>query len=137
MDRIAQHFGIEVTEQEINGRIAMIAQQRGERPDAVRTELQKSGGIQELARQVAEHKAADRIVDQATVTEIPAEEWNQMAEEKKAARAGAPATSKGSKKTAKKTAKKSDAKKDDKPAAKKTTKKAGKKTGKKTGKKKS
>ena len=146
MDRIARHFDIQVTEQEINGRIAMIAQQRGERPDAVRTELQKSGGLQEVARQIAEHKAADRIVDQATVSEIPAEEWNRKAEERRASRAGGAASSgsSGAKKSAgKKTAsKKTGSKKgsDEKTAkktTKKTAKKAGKKSTKKTGKKKS
>ena len=114
----------------INGRIAMIARQRGERPEAVRAELQKSGGLQEVARQIVEHKAADRIVDQASVTDIPAEEWNDIAKDKAEARrtGGSTATKK---KTTKKTAKKTDsAKGDSKKAAtkksaskKKTTKK--------------
>lgn len=133
MDRIAQEFDIQVTEQEINGRIAMIAQQRGERPDAVRAELQKSGGLQEVARQIAEHKAADRIVDQADVTEIPAEDWNRMAEEKKAQRAGgAPAAKKAA---SKKAGKEKSAAKTDAKAGKKTAKKAAKKSGKKASKK--
>ena len=120
MDRIARHFEIEVNDQEINGRIAMIARQRGERPEAVRTELQKSGGIQEIARQIVEHKAADRIVDQASVTDIPAEEWNELAKEKaEARRTGGTVTKK---KTAKKTgSKKASAKKSG--SKKKTTKK--------------
>ncbi|MEC9233525.1 MAG: hypothetical protein VX403_06400, partial [Planctomycetota bacterium] len=109
MDKIARHFEIDVNDQEINGRVAMIARQRGERPEAVRAELQKSGGLQEIARQIVEHKAADRIVDQAAVTDIPAEEWNQIAKDKtEARRAGAGGTTK---KAAKKTAKKSDSKK--------------------------
>ena len=139
MDKIARHFDIEVNDQEINGRIAMIARQRGERPEAVRAELQKSGGLQEVARQIVEHKAADRIVDQASVTDIPADEWNELAQKKNQTRRGkseggeTPSTKKktAKKKTAKKAESKGEA---SKKTAKKTTKKKAKK---KTTKKKS
>lgn len=126
MSKVARNFEIEVNEQEVNGRIAMIARQRGERPEKIREELTQSGGIQEVARQVAEHKAADRIVDQAKITEVPAAEWNDSARDKAA---GSPATAK--KKTKKSPAKKAAAKKS---ASKKTGSKktASKKTGKKS-----
>lgn len=120
MDKVARNFDIEVSDQEVNGRIAMMAQQRGERPDAVRTELQKTGGLQEVARQIMEHKAADRIVDQANVTEVPAEDWNKEATAKTEARK-ASASKKTAKKTTKKTAKKTTSKAESK--KKKTTKK--------------
>ena len=136
MNEVARKFDIEVTEEEINGRIAGIARQRGERPDQVRNELNKSGAINEVARQIVEHKGADRIVDQAKVTEVPAEEWNAAAQAKvEARRTGkAPAAKKKStaKKTAKKTEKKTE-KKAEKKAAKKTTKKTTKKSAKKSG----
>ena len=119
MDKVARHFDIEVNDQEVNGRIAMMAQQRGERPDAVRTELQKTGGLQEVARQIMEHKAADRIVDQANVTEVPASDWNKEAEAKSDKRKSG-AKKAASKKTAKKTTKKAASKAESK---KKTTKK--------------
>jgi trigger factor len=122
MDKIARQFEIDVNDQEINGRIALIARQRGERPEAVRAELQKSGGLQEVARQIVEHKAADRIVDQASVTDIPADEWNEIAKEKAEARRTGGTTTK--KKTTKKaTAKKADSKKADskKASSKKST----------------
>lgn len=106
MDKVARHFDIDVSDQEVNGRIAMMAQQRGERPDAVRTELQKTGGLQEVARQIMEHKAADRIVDQADVTEVPASDWNKDAETKAEKR-----KSGSTKKTTKKTTKKAESKK--------------------------
>ena len=121
MDKIARQFEIDVNDQEINGRIALIARQRGERPEAVRAELQKTGGLQEVARQIVEHKAADRIVDQASVTDIPADEWNEIAKEKAEARRTGGTTTK--KKTTKKAAKKSDSKKADskKASSKKST----------------
>ena len=133
MARVAQNFEIQVTEEEINGRIAGIARQRGERPDQVRTELAKTGAINEVAAQILEHKAADRIVDMAKVTEVPADEWNTEAQAKAAAKTGKKTAKKTAKKSAKKAGKKGDG--EEKPAKKKTTKKAGKKAGKKSSKK--
>ena len=125
MARVAQNFEIQVTEEEINGRIAGIARQRGERPDQVRTELAKTGAINEVAAQILEHKAADRIVDMAKVTEVPAEEWNTEAQAKAAEKTG---KKKSSKKKA--ASKKDDG--DEKAAKKKTTKKTTKKSSKKS-----
>ena len=123
MQQIAQKFEIKVTDEEINGRIASIARQRGERPDQVRGELVKNGSLNEIARQIVEHKGADRIVDQAKVTEIPADEWNKQAQAKAEARrdgsgsgtatAAKKTTKKSSKKTTKKTTKKKTKKKTD------------------------
>jgi trigger factor len=132
MDQVARTFELQVTEEEINGRIAMIAQQRNERPDQVRSELNKSGGINDVARQIVEHKGADRIVDQAKVTEVPAAEWNKEAEAKAIARRTGSAPAGEAKTTKKKTAKKTTKKTADKKAAKKTTKKTAKKTSKKS-----
>lgn len=116
LSRLARHFEIEVSDQEVNGRIAAIAMQRGVRPDQLRTELVQSNRLGELAAQIRENKAADRVIDRANVTEIPAEEWNRLAREKRGA-------SDKKKTTTKKT------------TTKKTSKKTGKKTSKKTSKK--
>jgi len=118
LHRLAQHFEVEVSDQEVNGRIAAIAMQRGVRPDKLRTELVQSGRLGELTAQIREHKAADRVIDRANVTEIPAEEWNKLVAEKRGAASKKKSTTKkaptkkttskktGSKKTGKKTAKK-------------------------------
>jgi trigger factor len=112
LNRLARHFEVEVSDQEVNGRIAAIAMQRGVRPDQLRTELVQSNRLGELAAQIRENKAADRVIDRANVTEIPAEEWNKAAREKQGESEG--------RKTKKKTTTK-----------KKTSKKTGKKTSKK------
>lgn len=78
--RLAEQLGVEATDAEVNGRIAMIARQRGTRPAELRTELEKTGRLSELALQIREHKAADRVIAKATITDIPAEEWNALLE---------------------------------------------------------
>lgn len=73
----AEQMEVGVNEQEINGRVAAIARQRGERPDKVRNELANSGALNEVALQIREHKVADRLLDKCTVTDIDADEWNK------------------------------------------------------------
>ena len=78
MRRLGEHFKIDVSEQEVNGRIATIAAQHGQRPDQLRTELVKTGRINEVARMVFEQKAADRVIAVAKIEEVPADKWNEM-----------------------------------------------------------
>lgn len=87
--RLAEQLGVEATDAEINGRIAMIARQRGARPAEMRAELEKTGRLGELALQIREHKAADRVIAKATITDVPAAEWNAELEAKSAGGAGA------------------------------------------------
>lgn len=108
MHRLAEHFEVQVSEEEVNGRIASIAAQRNMRPDQVRKELAQSNQIYEVAHQIREQKAADRVIDKAEITEISAEEWNAMVEEKRAASKKTIKTKKKSG-TKKKTSKKSEA----------------------------
>jgi trigger factor len=82
LHRLGEHFKIEVSEQEVNGRIAAIAAQRGLRPEKLRTELAQSGRMSEVARMVRDQKACDRLVQQAKKTEVSADEWNKIFLEK-------------------------------------------------------
>ena len=77
--RLGEHFKVDVTEQEVNGRIASIAAEHGQRPDQLRTELARTGRINEVTRMVFEQKAADRVIAKAKIAEIPADEWNACA----------------------------------------------------------
>lgn len=76
LQRLAEHYKIEVSEQEINSRIAMMAAQRGVRPDRLKTELVQANRVTELAAQIRESKAADQLVAQSTVTDVSIDEWN-------------------------------------------------------------
>ena len=91
--RLADHFQIEVSEQEINGRIASIAAHRGLRPDQVRAELTQMGRLSEVGHLIRQQKAADRVIAEAKVTGVPAADW-------RAERADAASKAKGQSKTA-------------------------------------
>ena len=82
MAKVSKHFEIQVEEGEINARVAEIANAQQVRPEQVRSELSRSGRIREIAMNIQQSKAADRIVDTAKVTEMPADEWNTLVEKK-------------------------------------------------------
>lgn len=84
--KLADELGVDVTDAEVNGRIASIARQQNTRPEKLRAELQKSGAIMEIASSIREGKTAERVVAKATITEVPAIEWNKAIEERTAAR---------------------------------------------------
>lgn len=84
LHRLADDLGIEVTENEVNGRIAMIAMQRQMRPEKLRRDLIDQGMIGQVGTQIRDHKAVDRIIEDAEVTEVPADEWNEEVEAAKA-----------------------------------------------------
>ena len=98
LHKLARQFSIEVSEQEINGRIAAIAAQRGVRPEQLRAELTQSDRLNQIAIQIREHKTADRLIQQAKVTEITADQWREIVE----AKTGGDASSKPQKKKKKK-----------------------------------
>jgi trigger factor len=69
MSKIADDLEVSVSEEEINGAIAMIAQRRGRRFDRVRDELNRSGGLENLYVQIRDEKIMDRLIQNAEITE--------------------------------------------------------------------
>ena len=157
LGKVADDAGIEIGEDEINARIAQMAQSYNRRPEKLKQELTQDGSLEQVAVSLREEKALDLLIEQAHITELSAEEFDKKhnpaaaegAEKKTAKKKTAKkATKKAAKKAdeksdgdkadeagakAKKTTKKKTAKKAAKKAAKKTTaKKAAKKTAKKS-----
>ena len=123
LQRLAEHYKIEVSEQEINSRIAMLAAQQGKRPDRLKNELAQNNRLNELASQIRDMKAADRLVAQSKTTDVTVDEWNAHL----ASRRGEAPTDAASKKkttTKKKTKKKTSSKPAAGASKKKTSKKA-------------
>lgn len=76
LSRIAEDMGIQVNEDEVNGRIAQIAQERGVRPDKLKNDLIERNQIMMIAQQVREHKTLDAIIAKANINEMPVDEYN-------------------------------------------------------------
>ena len=72
LDKAAKQLEIEVQENEINGRIAMMAMQQQRRPEKLRSEMRQRGELEQLYLSIREQKTLDKIIEQAQVTEVEA-----------------------------------------------------------------
>jgi len=105
LEKIAEKRDVKVTEEQINGAIAHIAQRSGKRFDRVRDELSKGDGLTTLYLQLRDEQILQGLLNDAEITET------EGPKKKK------PATKAKKKTTAKKTAKKSTGKKTGKESA--------------------
>ena len=70
LQKIATDFKVDVSEGELNGRVAMLAAQRDRRPEKMKQDMQKDGSLSELFIQMREQKAVDQILAQAQIEEV-------------------------------------------------------------------
>ena len=108
LDKAAKDLEIEVHENEINGRVAQIAYQQGQRPEKVRQEMHKRGQIEQLYLQIREQKVMDQIIEQADVTEVKGQAKDESSEAEPAAKKKTTPKKTTKKKTTKKPADESD-----------------------------
>jgi trigger factor len=73
LERIAEEEKIEVSEEDYNEEIRLIAAQSGESPRKVRAKLEKAGSMDVLRNQIVERKVIDLILENATFKEVPFE----------------------------------------------------------------
>lgn len=73
LQKIADERKIKATEEEVNARVAAMAQQYGRRPDRIRQELEADGAIQQVYVAIQEEKALDALLKDAEVTEVQAD----------------------------------------------------------------
>src|SRR5690606_20340087 len=80
---IAEEKNIDVDERELNGQVAMMAINQGQRPEALRDRMQKDGTMANLYIQMRESKTLDALVEEANVEEFEpsAEEAKQAVDE--------------------------------------------------------
>lgn len=67
--RVAEKLEIQVTEDEVRGRITQIAAERNMRPQELYEQLMQRNQVPQLAQQVREHKAVDEVLSRAKVVE--------------------------------------------------------------------
>ena len=70
LQRVAAEQGVDVTEAELNGRIALLASQRGERPERMKQEMAKDGRLGSLYLQMREQKALDKVLETAVIEDL-------------------------------------------------------------------
>ena len=70
LQKIANEANVDVEEAELNGRIAMLAAQRGARPEKLKQEMAKDGTLANLYIQLREQKAVDKIIETAEIEDV-------------------------------------------------------------------
>jgi trigger factor len=70
LQKIAAEQDVDVDEAELNGQIAMLAAQRGQRPEKLKQSMAKDGTLSNLYIQMREAKAVDKIIEKAQVEEV-------------------------------------------------------------------
>jgi len=81
LQKIANDQNTDVDEAELNGRIAMLAAQRGERPEKLKQEMAKDGTLANLYVQMREQKAVDEILTSAQIEDVDVLEEPKKEEE--------------------------------------------------------
>ena len=105
MDKIADKLDIDVSEEEINGHIAQLAIQRGQRPERMREEMVRDGSLAQFKLQVREDKCIAKLLESAKITEKKAKEKTKKTVQKTAKKTAEKAVKKSAspeKKTSKK-----------------------------------
>jgi trigger factor len=69
IDRVAEKLGIDVTEEEINGHIAQVAVQRGQRPERLKEQMERDGSLAQFRLEVRQSKCVDKLLESAAITE--------------------------------------------------------------------
>lgn len=69
MDEVAKKLSIEVSEEEINGHIAQLAIQQGQRPERMREQMAREGLLSQFTLQVRESKCIAKLLESAKITE--------------------------------------------------------------------
>lgn len=88
LSKAAEDLNIQVTDAEMNGRIAQMAMERNMRPEALRQQIIQSNQVYGVFQQIREHKTFDAILAKANITDMPADEFNKVMAEEAKARAG-------------------------------------------------
>ena len=97
LDKLIEAEGIEVSDAEVNARIAQIARRQRRRPERLRQELSNEGALDHLTTAIREEKAIDKVLESAKIVEAPAEAAPAKAD---AAKGGKKAPAKTTKKGA-------------------------------------
>jgi trigger factor len=80
LQKIANDRNVDVSEGELNGRIAMLAAQSGRRPEKVKQEMSKDGTLANMYIQMREQKAIDELLATAQVEEVDVKPGEQAGE---------------------------------------------------------
>ncbi len=85
--RLAEKFGVDVQNEEVNAEVAMIADMNGVRPELLLSRMSKSGQLEAIRADLLQRKVLDRVVEQCKTLEIDEAQWKREQDEIRASMA--------------------------------------------------
>ena len=85
MDKVAEKLEIEVSDEEINGHIAQVAIQRGQRPEKMREQMERDGSLAQFHLEIRQNKCISKLLESAQITEAEPEKKTKKKAKKKTA----------------------------------------------------
>ena len=70
MDKVAEKLGIDVTDEELNGHIANLAIQQGQRPERLREQMAREGTLAQFRLEIRQSKCIAKLLESAKITEV-------------------------------------------------------------------
>ena len=89
MDEVAKKLGVEISEEEINGHIAQLAIQQGQRPERMREQMVRDGSLAQFSLQVRQSKCIAKLLESAEITEKESEKKTTKKTRRKSTKAKA------------------------------------------------
>jgi len=83
MDKVAEKLEIDVSEEEINGHIAQLAMERGQRPERMREDMERNGSLAQFTLEVRQNKCIEKLLETAEITEKKPEKAKKAKKAKK------------------------------------------------------
>lgn len=99
LEKVAEKFDVDVSEEELNSQIGQMAAMYGKRYDRMRDELSQNNGLVQMYLDLRDEKCVDKVLEDANIVEVTPDKASDGGEKKKA-------TKKVAKKASKKTTKK-------------------------------
>jgi len=72
IDKVCDKLDIKVTEEEVNGHIAQLAIQRGQRPERLKEQMERDGSLAQFRLEVRQGKCISKLLESAKITEAEA-----------------------------------------------------------------
>ncbi len=83
MDKVAEKLDIDVSEEEINGHIARVAIQRGQRPEKMKEQMERDGSLAQFRLDVRQGKCIGKLLESADISEREHEEKSEKPKRKR------------------------------------------------------
>jgi len=70
IDKVCDKLDVQVTEEEVNGHIAQLAVQRGQRPERLKEQMERDGSLAQFRLEVRQGKCMSKLLETAKITEV-------------------------------------------------------------------